>query len=88
MSFVDRNDEKLSFKHMTLSGILSELKNMGYVTGDGADYAIGDMIRAFIDNKTITDNEDTSYIGFLTDDEHKRIIPSNIDIVEPDVVKS
>jgi len=87
MSFIDQNDERLTFKHMTLSGILSELKNLGYVIGDGADHALGSMIRAHIDNKTILDNEDTSYIGFLTDDEHKRIIPSNIKIVDPDLAK-
>ena len=87
MSFIDQNEEKLSFKHMTLAGILSELKNLGYVIGDGADHALGSMVRAFIDNKTIVDNEDTSYIGFFTDDDSKRIIASNIEIVDPDVSK-
>ena len=87
MSFIDQNEEKLSFKHMTLAGILSELKNLGYVIGDGADHALGSMVRAFIDNKSIVDNEDTSYIGFFTDDDSKRIIASNVEIVDPDLVK-
>lgn len=87
MSFVNQNNEQLTFKHLTLAGILSELKNHGHVSSDGADMALGCMIQAYIENKIIEDNNDISYEGFIIDDETKQIIASNIKTTNPNVEK-
>ena len=82
ISFVDAAGEHYTFSHKTLSEILSNLRDLGYVLTDGAEGALGTMVQAYKESKQIVDNEDMDYIGFFTDKDNK-IIPSNIEIKDP-----
>lgn len=84
MSFVDTIGEKPTFSHQTLSEIMSGLRDLGYVFGDGAEGALGTMVQAFKENKLIEDNQDMDIIGFFIID--KKIIASNIEIKTKEVV--
>jgi hypothetical protein len=78
MSFVDSIGEQYTFSHKTLSEIMSGLRDLGYVFGDGAEGALGTMVQAFKENKLIEDNEDMDFTGFFIVD--KKIIASKIGI--------
>ena len=80
MSFEDAADEHYTFSHKTLSEILNDLKDLGYVLKDGAEGALGTMVQAFKENKIIEDNEDMDFTGFFIVD--KKIMPSIIEIKE------
>lgn len=82
ISFVDAAGESYTFSHKTLSEILSNLRDLGYVLSDGAEGALGAMVQAYKESKQIVDNEDMDYIGFFTDKDNK-IIASNIKITDP-----
>ena len=82
ISFVDAAGEHYTFSHKTLSEILSNLRDLGYVMIDGAEGALGAMVQAYKESKQIEDNEDMDYIGFFTDKDNK-IIASNIEIKDP-----
>ncbi len=85
ISFVDAVGEKYTFSHKTLSEILSNLRDLGYVMTDGAEGALGAMVQAYKESKEIEDNEDMDYIGFFTDKDNK-IIASNIEIIDPSII--
>ena len=87
ISFVDAAGEHYTFSHKTLSEILSNLRDLGYVLTDGAEGALGTMVQAYKESKQIEDNEDMDYIGFFTDKDNK-IIASNIEINEPVITRS
>ena len=78
MTFLDAAGEQYSFSHKALTEIMSGLRDLGYVFGDGAEGALGTMVQAFKENKLIEDNQDMDYIGFFIVD--KKIIASNIEI--------
>jgi hypothetical protein len=84
MTFVDAAGEQYTFSHKTLTEIMSGLRDLGYVFGDGAEGALGTMVQAFKENKLIEDNEDMDFIGFFVvgKDKDKEIIASNIEIKE------
>ena len=78
MTFVDAAGEQYTFSHKTLTEIMSGLRDLGYVFGDGAEGALGTMLQAFKEDKLIEDNQDMDFIGFFIVD--KKIIASNIEI--------
>ena len=80
ITFVDGVGNRFTFKHKTLSEIITGLKDDGYVQSDGAEGALGRMILAFAKNKMLIENYDMEYIGFFFDDAAKKIIASNLEI--------
>lgn len=85
MTFVDAAGERYTFNHKTLSEIMSGLRDLGYVFGDGAEGALGTMVQAFKEDKLIEDNQDMDFIGFFVAD-NKKIIASNIEIKQQHVI--
>lgn len=76
MSFVDATGEQYTFSHKTLSEILSGLRDLGYVFGDGAEGSLGTMVQAFKEKKLIEDNEDIDFTGFFIVNE--KILPTDM----------
>jgi hypothetical protein len=85
ITFVDAVGERNTFAHKTLSEIMSGLKDLGYVYAEGAEGALGVMVQAYKQRKLIEDNEDMDVTGFFIVGEgnNKKIIPSNVEIIEP-----
>ena len=83
MTFVDAAGEQYTFSHKALTEIMSGLRDLGYVFGDGAEGALGTMVQAFKENKLIEDNQDMDFTGFFIVD--KKIITSNVGIKQRDV---
>ena len=83
ITFVDSTGERHKFPHKTLAGTMSNLKELGYVNGDGAESALGTILLGFKTMEEIIDNSDIDVEGFFIHKETKRITPSKFDIIEP-----
>ena len=83
ISFVDSTGERHKFPHKTLAGIIGNLKDLGYVSGDGAENALGTILLGFKKMEKIVDNNDVDVEGFFIDKVTKQITASKIDIKDP-----
>lgn len=53
ITFVDKVNEKHTFRYKTLAEIMQSLKELGYVLNDGSDKALNALLRAYADRKSV-----------------------------------
>ena len=82
ISFVDPAGEPCIQKHKTLSEILSNLRDLGYVMGDGAEGALSAMVQAYKESYDIVNDEELDYEGFFINKDNQ-IFTSKVKIKEP-----